>query len=42
MEKKTWEKEKLLVQAISPVPTMFLKSFFPRPVKGVIVWGWVN
>ena len=28
-----WEKEKLLVQAISPFPTMFSKSFFPRGVK---------
>ena len=26
-------KEKLLVQAISPFPTMFLKDFFPRGVK---------
>ena len=28
-----WEKEKLLVQVISPFPTMFSKGFFPRPVK---------
>ena len=27
------EKEKLLVQAISPFPTMFPKGFFPRPVE---------
>ena len=26
-------KEKLLVQAISPFPTMFPKGFFPRAVK---------
>ena len=26
-------KEKLLVQAISPFPTMFSKGFFPRGVK---------
>ena len=26
-------KEKLLVQAISPFPTVFSKGFFPRPVK---------
>ena len=28
-----WEKEKLLVQAISPFPTMFSKGFFPKGVK---------
>ena len=28
-----WEKEKLLVQAISSFPTMFSKGLFPRPVK---------
>ena len=28
-----WEKEKLLVKAISPFPTMFSKGFFPRKVK---------
>ena len=33
-----WEKKKLLVQAISPFPTMFSKGFFPRLVKGVIIW----
>ena len=31
--KTLWEKEKLLVQAISPFPTMFSKGFFPRRVK---------
>ena len=34
-------REELLVQAISSFPTMFSKGFFPRPVKGVIVWEWV-
>ena len=34
LELKTlWEKEKLLVQAISPFPTMFSKGFFPRRAK---------
>ena len=28
-----WEKEKLLVQAIPPFPTMFSQGFFPRRVK---------
>ena len=28
-----WEKEKLLVQAIYPFPTMFSKGFFPRCIK---------
>ena len=28
-----WGKEKLLVQAISPFPTMFSKGFYPRPIK---------
>ena len=33
-KKKTlWEKEKLLVQAISPFPKMFSKGFFPRRVR---------
>ena len=31
--KGEWEKEKLLVQVISPFPTMFSKDFFPRCVK---------
>ena len=33
VEKTLWEKEKLLVQAISSFPTMFSKGFFPRPVE---------
>ena len=34
IDKKTlWEKEKLLVLAISPFPTMFSKGIFPRLVK---------
>ena len=32
----------MLVQAISPFPTMFSKGFPPRPSKGVIVWEWVR
>ena len=31
--KTLWEKEKLLVQAISPFPTMFSKGFFPKSLK---------
>ena len=34
IEQKTLqEMEKLLVQAISPFPTMFSEGFFPRPIK---------
>ena len=29
-------------RAISPFPTVFQKGLFPRGVKGVIVWEWVN
>ena len=32
----------MLVQAISPFPTMFSKGFFPGPSKDVIVWESVN
>ena len=28
-----WEKEKLLVQGISPFLALFSKGFFPRPIK---------
>ena len=34
--------EKLLLQAISPFPTMFKKASFPDASKGVIVWERVN
>ena len=30
------------LRAISPFPTVFSKGLFPRGVKGVIVWEWVN
>ena len=36
-----WEKEKLLVQVISPFPTIFSKGFFPRPFKGCHCVGMV-
>ena len=32
-EKKLLEKEKMLVQAFSPFPTMISKGVFPRPVE---------
>ena len=37
-----WEKEKLLVQAISPLSTMFSKVFFPRLIKRCHCVEWVN
>ena len=37
-----WEKEKLLVQAISPFPTMYSKACFPGVSNDVIVWECVN
>ena len=37
-----WEKEKLLVQAISPLSTMFSKVFFPRLIKKCHCVEWVN
>ena len=41
IEKKTlWEKEKLLVQTISP--QYFQKASFLETSKGVIVWEWVK
>ena len=30
------------LRAISPFPTVFSKGFFPRGVKNVILWEWVN
>ena len=32
----------ILVQAISPFPTMFQKASFPDLSKGVFMWEWVN
>ena len=37
--KTLWEKEKLLVQAISPLSTMFSKGFFARCVKRCYCMG---
>ena len=34
--------EKLLVRAMSSFPTVFSKGLFPRGVKGVTAWEWVN
>ena len=30
------------LRAISPFPTVFTKGLFPRGVKSVVVWEWVN
>ena len=30
------------LRAISPLPTVFSKGLFPRGVKSVNVWEWVN